>query len=193
MRMTFEYLKTNDNDYLLHSTIHYIVLNIQSCLPKNRCDHKNTLLAAVLWLFVSVVDVVKDVLLTINHQRLPGHTYKRDTTKTKIQILNEIINTKENDDTIHTKLKRGSLSSVRLTSDPKWSNGVLVECETLFQGMSSHGLIKDITASEVQNPTVVLILGNQPSKELRMDRQGTEKTRQISRTKNALLCFKNSD
>lgn len=64
---------------------------------------------------------------------------------------------------------------MRLTSDPKWSNGVLVECETLFQGMSSHGFIKDITASEVQNPTIVLILGNQPSEELRMDRQGTEK------------------
>lgn len=51
------------------------------------------LLAAVFWLFVSVVDVVKDVPLAINHQRLPGHTYERDTTKPKIQILNKIINT----------------------------------------------------------------------------------------------------
>lgn len=94
MRMTFEYLKNNNNDYLLQSTIYYILLlNIQSCLPKNTCDHKNTLLAAVFWLFVSVVDVVKDVPLAMNHQRLPGHTYKRDTTKPKIQILNETINT----------------------------------------------------------------------------------------------------
>lgn len=51
-----------------------------------------SLFAAVFWLSVSVVDVVKDVPLAIHHQRLPGHTYKRDTIKAKIQILNEIIN-----------------------------------------------------------------------------------------------------
>lgn len=49
---------------------------------------------------------------------------------------------------------------MRLTSDPKWSNGVLVERETLLQGMSSHVLIEDITSSEVQNTTVVLIFRN---------------------------------
>lgn len=49
---------------------------------------------------------------------------------------------------------------MRLTSDSKWSNGVLVECETLLQSVSSHVLIEDITSSEVQNSTVVLILGN---------------------------------
>lgn len=51
-----------------------------------------SLFAAFFWLSVSVVDVVKDVPLAIHHQRLPGHTYKRDTIKPKIQILNEIIN-----------------------------------------------------------------------------------------------------
>lgn len=57
-------------------------------------------------------------------------------------------------------MKVSSLSSLRHTSDPKWSNGVLVECETLLKSVSSHVLIEDITSSEVQNTTVVLILGN---------------------------------
>lgn len=94
MRMTFEYLKTNYNDISYtaqYTTFCCWISNL--VFLKNRSDHKNTLLAAVFWLSVSVVDVIKDVPLTINHQRLPGHTYKRDTTKTKIQIFNEIINT----------------------------------------------------------------------------------------------------
>lgn len=49
------------------------------------------LFAAVLWLFVSVVDVLKDVPLAIHRQRLPSHTYNRDTTKPTIQILNAVV------------------------------------------------------------------------------------------------------
>lgn len=51
-----------------------------------------SLFAAVFWLSVSVVDVLKDVPLAIHHQRLPSHTYKRYKIKPKIQILNGIIN-----------------------------------------------------------------------------------------------------
>lgn len=159
-------LKKNNSNYLLHSTIHYD-LNIWSCLQKNSSFLKTDwifitrylLFTAVFWLFVSVVNVLKDVPLTIHHQRLPGHTYNRDTTKPKIQILNALVNI-EAGDTIHRRLKMSSFISMRHTCDPKWPNGVLVECETLLQSMSSHVLIEDITSSEVQNTTVVLILGN---------------------------------
>lgn len=152
-------LKKNNSNYLLHSTIHYD-LNIWSCLQKNSSFLKTDwiffpqylLFTAVFWLFVSVVDVLKDVPLTIHHQRLPGHTYNRDTTKPKIKILAG--------DTIHRRLKMSSFISMRHTCDPKWPNGVLVECETLLQSMSSHVFIEDITSSEVKNTAVVLILGN---------------------------------
>lgn len=76
-------------------------------------------LAAVLWFSVFVVDVFKDVSLTIHQQWLSCHT-----------------------------------------SDPHWPYGVLVESEALFQSMSSHVFIEDITSSEIQDPTVVLVLGN---------------------------------
>lgn len=47
-------------------------------------------------------------------------------------------------------------------SDPQGADGVLIDCEALFQGMRSHILIKDVTSSEVENTTVVLIFGDQP-------------------------------
>lgn len=59
-----------------------------------------------------------------------------------------------------TQSQRRFIGFKGLTSDPKWANGVLVEGETLFQSMSSHILIEDITSGEVQNSTVVLVLGN---------------------------------
>lgn len=52
--------------------------------------------------------------------------------------------------------------SQTLTSDPQGADGVLIDCEALFQGMRSHILIKDVTSSEVENTTVVLIFGDQP-------------------------------
>lgn len=36
-----------------------------------------SLLAAILWFSISVVDVIKDVPLTIHQQRLSCHTYKK--------------------------------------------------------------------------------------------------------------------
>lgn len=47
-----------------------------------------------------------------------------------------------------------------LTGDAKWTDGVLIQCEALLQSMCSHVLVEDITSSEIQNPTVVLVLGN---------------------------------
>lgn len=49
-----------------------------------------------------------------------------------------------------------------LTSDPKWSYGVLIEREALLQSVSSHVFIEDITPSEIENATEVLVLGDQP-------------------------------
>lgn len=48
------------------------------------------------------------------------------------------------------------------SSDPQGADGVLIDCEALFQGVRSHVLIKDVTPSEVENTTVVLIFGDQP-------------------------------
>lgn len=49
---------------------------------------------------------------------------------------------------------------VKLTSDSKWSYGVLIQSEPLLQCMGSHIFIKNITSSEIQNSTEVLVLGN---------------------------------
>lgn len=64
----------------------------------------------------------------------------------------------------HTELEvqRVRVSRDELTSDSKWSDGVLIQCEALLQSMCSHVLVEDITSSEIQNSTVVLVLGNQP-------------------------------
>lgn len=60
------------------------------------------------------------------------------------------------------KVKQRSVtcSWQRLTSDTKWPNGVLVQSEALLQSVCPHVLIKDVTSSEIQNSTVVLVLGN---------------------------------
>lgn len=47
-----------------------------------------------------------------------------------------------------------------LTSDPQWSYSVLIESEALLQCVGPHIFIEDVTASKIQNSTVVLILGN---------------------------------
>lgn len=51
---------------------------------------------------------------------------------------------------------------MKLTSDSNWTYGVLIKSEALLQSMSSHIFIEDITSSEIQDSTVVLVLGNQP-------------------------------
>lgn len=47
-----------------------------------------------------------------------------------------------------------------LTSDPQWSYSVLVESEALLQCVGPHIFVEDVTASKIQNSTVVLILWN---------------------------------
>lgn len=51
-----------------------------------------------------------------------------------------------------------------LTSDSHGTDGVFIDCEALFQGMGSHILIENVTPSEIENTTVILIFGNQPEK-----------------------------
>lgn len=51
----------------------------------------------------------------------------------------------------------------RLTSDAYWSDGVLVESEALLQRMSSHVLVEDIAPGEIENATVVLVFGDEPT------------------------------
>jgi len=44
----------------------------------------------------------------------------------------------------------------------QWPDGVLVEGEALLQGMSSHSLVEDVAASEVEDAAVILIFGKEP-------------------------------
>ena len=45
-----------------------------------------------------------------------------------------------------------------LTSDTEWPYCILIESEALLQCMSSHGLVKDVASSEIENTAIVLIL-----------------------------------
>lgn len=60
------------------------------------------------------------------------------------------------------KQRCNEFMQMRLTSDAYWSDGVLIESKALLQGMSSHVLIEDIAPGEIQNPTVVLVFGDEP-------------------------------
>ena len=53
-----------------------------------------------------------------------------------------------------------SSRNTRPTCASHRSDGVLIECESCFNGLGSHVLIEHITASEVKCATVVLVLWN---------------------------------
>ena len=50
-----------------------------------------------------------------------------------------------------------------LTSDSQGTDCVFIDCEAFFYSMSSHILIENITPSEIEDTTVILILGYQPT------------------------------
>lgn len=49
-----------------------------------------------------------------------------------------------------------------LTSDAERPDRVLIKGEALLQGVGSHVLIEEVASGEVEDSTVILILGNQP-------------------------------
>lgn len=123
---------------------------------------RSALFTAVLWLSEFVVDIIEDVPLAIHQQRLPCHPYSTARNKnSRRYILNPELISFFQQTRVLTRMA-SSLSSckMRLTSDTKWSNSVLVQCEALLQSVSSHVLVEDITSSEIQNSTVVLVLRN---------------------------------
>lgn len=120
-------------------------------------------LATLLWLSVFVVDVFKDVPLTSHNQRLPGHTYKRPTRRnSSYQVFKAQMTEAKRPHTGIELIKATGLIGTGLTSDPERPYGVLIESKALLQRMSSHVFIEDITSSEVEDSTVVLIIGDQP-------------------------------
>ncbi len=148
---------------LLRSCFHkfkhtHLSLNVSSTLKIHPFDlneqhthtHTHTVvsvsLAAVLWLLVLPLDVVKDVLLTVHQQRLSSHTWIRERGQLQSQSSS-----------------MQWCISVSLTGDAQWTDGVFVECEALLQSMGPHVLVEYITAGEVQHAAVILILRNKPA------------------------------
>ena len=50
----------------------------------------------------------------------------------------------------------------RRTCAAHGSQGVLVECEALVERVAPHGLVKDVTAREVEQGTEVLVVRDEP-------------------------------
>lgn len=71
---------------------------------------------------------------------------------------------------------------VGLTSHAYWSDGVLIESKALFQRMSSHVLVEDITPGKIQNATVVLVFGDEPRRKTIQAHQYSMKTLMFKET-----------